>query len=686
MGELQVEIEPGEVGFSADRLARIEQHFARYVDDGLITGFQVAVTRHGQVAYVANHGCRDREDGLPIEPDTIFRIYSMTKPITSVAAMMLYEEGAFELKDPGAAAASRRSRDQPRVRERLRREPGDRAGAPSRCASGTCSPTPPGLTYGFHHAHPVDAHVPRTPASSGAARRRSTSRRPCDVWAGFPLLFQPGTEWNYSVSTDVLGRRRRGRRRASRSTSFLAERIFEPLGMTDTGVLRAAEARRTTASPRSTSPTPHAARRALRRPGRRRSTPPGHARRAAAGWCRTAADYHRFTQMLRGGGELDGVRLLGPRTVAYMTANHLPGGADLEAFGRPLFAETTFDGVGFGLGFSVVDDPAASKVLSSRGEYCVGRRGQHRLLGRPGRGHHRRVHHPAAAVEHLADPLPAQAARLPGPRRLTSSGRGGTIAPAGRERASLWRCCSWPSAVPTPDSWQQAGQLALALLLTGLIGFERELRHKSAGLRTHATVGLSAALMTQVSKYGFSDVLGVSVRLDPSRVASLIVSGVGFLGAGIIFVRRDAVKGLTTAAVVWLSAGIGMACGAGLGGLAAFTTVGYGLIAFLFTGIESVMPAPRRVTFDLTVRYLARSDALGAVIAACTGRGQRIDQVGHVNVPAIAGGPPYPDDDREVEVRLTVRGPRPDHVLVRDIAALDGVLSVDLDIPDMQPD
>jgi CubicO group peptidase (beta-lactamase class C family) len=86
----------------------------------------------------------------------------------------------------------------------------------------------------------------------------------------------------------------------------------------------------------------------------------------------TAADYHRFTQMLLGGGELDGARLLGPRTVAYMTRNHLPGGADLEAVGRPLFAETTFDGIGFGLGFSVVDDPVKNKVLSSRGEFAWG--------------------------------------------------------------------------------------------------------------------------------------------------------------------------------------------------------------------------------------------------------------------------------------------------------------------------
>ena len=134
----------------------------------------------------------------------------------------------------------------------------------------------------------------------------------------------------------------------------------------------------------------------------------------------TAADYHRFTQMLPRGGELDGVRLLGPRTVAYMTRNHLPGGVDLEAFGRPVFAETTVRGVGFGLGFSVVVDPAAGKVLTSVGRVRLGRAGQHRVLGRPGRGDHRDVLHPADAVEHLPDPPPA--AHAGRPRRWWTDG------------------------------------------------------------------------------------------------------------------------------------------------------------------------------------------------------------------------------------------------------------------------
>lgn len=126
---------------------------------------------------------------------------------------------------------------------------------------------------------------------------------------------------------------------------------------------------------------------------------------------------------------------------------------------------------------------------------------------------------------------------------------------------------------------QQVGYLALALVLAALIGAEREMRQKSAGLRTNAVVGLAAALMMVVSKYGFTDVLGPHSTVDPSRVAAQIVSGIGFIGGGLIFVRRDSyVAGLTTAAVVWLTAGVGMACGAGLWQLALVVTAGHFVI------------------------------------------------------------------------------------------------------------
>ena len=168
---------------------------------------------------------------------------------------------------------------------------------------------------------------------------------------------------------------------------FFRTRIFEPLGMTDTAFWAppgsAAErlAAAYMAQPGGASDRPAVAdRRELRPAAGRRCCPGG------GGLVGTAADYQRFASMLRGGGELEGVRLLSPRTVAYMTRNQLPGGADLEHFGRRLFAETTFDGVGFGLGFSVVTDPAAGKVLCGQGEFGWGGALQHRVLGGAGGG------------------------------------------------------------------------------------------------------------------------------------------------------------------------------------------------------------------------------------------------------------------------------------------------------------
>src|ERR1700754_2395792 len=133
----------------------------------------------------------------------------------------------------------------------------------------------------------------------------------------------------------------------------------------------------------------------------------------------------------------------------------------------------------------------------------------------------------------------------------------------------------------TSQGWSQLSLLGLALVLSAAIGLERELRQKSAGLRTHTLVGFAAALIMLVSKYGFTDVLGEHVVLDPSRVAAQIVSGIGFIGGGLIFVRRDAVRGLTTAAVIWLTAAVGMAAGAGLPVLALVVTAGHFVVVFV---------------------------------------------------------------------------------------------------------
>lgn len=366
VGGLRVEVSPGEVGLDPERLERIDRHFRRFVDDGRLPGWLVLVARDGRVAHLGTYGRRDMEADLPVEADTVFRIFSMTKPITSVAAMMLYEEGAFELHDPvsrfiPAFAGARVYR----------------AGSSLRPA--TVPAVEPvriwhllthtaGLTYGFHHAHAVDAMYRNAGFEWGTPPGADLAEC-CERWAALPLLFQPGTEWNYSVATDVLGR-------VVEVASglpldrFFAERIFGPLAMDDTGFsVPEADLGRLAAL---YVPEPGSGR-AVRNDamGRASSRPPA-CLSGGGGLVSTAGDYHRFTRMLLGGGELEGARLLSDRTVAYMASNHLPGGADLDQVGRPLFAETSYAGVGFGLGFSVVKDPVRAKVLGSRGEYAWG--------------------------------------------------------------------------------------------------------------------------------------------------------------------------------------------------------------------------------------------------------------------------------------------------------------------------
>jgi CubicO group peptidase (beta-lactamase class C family) len=366
MADLKVEIDPAEAGFTTDRLQRIDRHFARYVDDGRLPGWLLVMTRAGRVVHVSTYGQRDVEAGLPVELDTIFRIYSMTKPVTSVAAMMLYEEGVFELKDlvsrfiPSFAdvrvykqGSSVKPVTEPAVE-------------PVRIWHLLTHMS--GLTYGFHYSHPVDAMYRAAGFEWGTPPGMDLAAC-CDAWAGFPLLFQPGTEWNYSVSTDVLGRVVEV---ASGQTldQFFAERIFRRLGMDETAFfVEEGDADRLAALYTPDPSTGDAMRidvlgdLAMKRP----RAPSG-----GGGLVSTAADYHRFTQMLLNEGELDGVRVLGSRTMRYMAENHLPGGVDLEAIGRPLFAETTFDGTGFGLGFSVLADPVKNKVLASPGEFAWG--------------------------------------------------------------------------------------------------------------------------------------------------------------------------------------------------------------------------------------------------------------------------------------------------------------------------
>lgn len=182
-------------------------------------------------------------------------------------------------------------------------------------------------------------------------------------------------------------------------------------------------------------------------------------------------------------------------------------------------------------------------------------------------------------------------------------------------------------SLPSGQGWKQIGELALAFALSSLIGLEREWRQKSAGLRTHTLVGVGAALFLIVSKYGFSDVLGPRVVLDPSRVAAQIVTGIGFIGGGLIFVRGDAVRGLTTAAIVWVTAAIGMACGAGLAILALVVTAAHFVVVLVYPRLAAKLPRSRYLGFDMRVVYADGQGTLRDILAESTRLGFTIGRV-----------------------------------------------------------
>ena len=360
-----VDVDPAGLGFDTARLARIDSHFAKYVDDGRLAGWHAVVSRRGQTVHSSTYGLRDIESGLPFEDDTVVRMFSMTKPITSVAAMILHEEGAFSLKEPISTYIPEFA-DTPVYRSGSFVSPVlEPQTEPIRIWHLLTHTS--GLTYGFHNTHPVDALYRDAGFAWGNPAGLDLAGC-CAKWAELPLVFQPGSEWNYGVSTDVLGRVIEVASGQPLDV-FLKERIFDPLGMTETDFWVPAER----ADRFAALYVPHPATgRAFAMPGGAAMDHPPTMLGGGGGLAGTAADYLRFAHMLLGRGALDGVRILGSRTVDYMTQNHLPGGADLEAYGRPLFAETTFDGVGFGLGFSVVVDPVQNRVLGSTGDYSWG--------------------------------------------------------------------------------------------------------------------------------------------------------------------------------------------------------------------------------------------------------------------------------------------------------------------------
>lgn len=367
MSQFDISVDPSSLGLDPNRLARIETHFARYVDDGRLPGFHITVSRGGHLAYSSKYGHADVENNKSIEDDTVYRIYSMTKPICAVAALMLWEEGLFEMHDQvkwfiPSFGNQKVFRSGTLTAPRF--EPVSEPMEMWHLFSHTA-----GLTYGFVYSNPVD-QMYRNAGFEWGTPPGATLAEICDKLAELPLMFQPGAEWAYSMSIDVLGRVVEVLSGMTLG-EFMKKRIFDPLGMTDTAFYCAPEKQDRLAALYVPNPNDNR-RRILNDAGGAGATKVPTADLGGGGLVSTTADYLKFAEMLRSGGELNGVRILSPRTVSFMASNHLPNNADLTAYGRPLFAETTFDGVGFGLGVSVTTDPVKAKVPGSVGDYGWG--------------------------------------------------------------------------------------------------------------------------------------------------------------------------------------------------------------------------------------------------------------------------------------------------------------------------
>ena len=340
---------PEQVGLSSLRLQHAASLISQDIERGLIPGGVLAVARGGRLAYCEAFGFRDREAGAPMTADAIFRIASMTKPMTSVAAMMLAEEGSLEIAAPVAAylpefaemtvgVERRKAERTMKVQDLLRHTSG--------------------LTYEDYGDSPVQMAW----RDSNLRDENQTAQELVEKLGRLPLMFEPGTTFEYSRSTDVLGRivevvsgRSLG--------DFFAARIAGPLGMDDTGFAATGERAGRVAEPQADPAT------GARSP-MRNVAQPGRFQSGGGGAVSTAADYLRFCQMLLNGGELDGLRLLSPKTVALMAADHLPPDVRYSGVARfGAMAPTAEFGLGFGLGFAVRIAAGRSPVPGSVGEY-----------------------------------------------------------------------------------------------------------------------------------------------------------------------------------------------------------------------------------------------------------------------------------------------------------------------------
>ncbi|OCK54271.1 serine hydrolase domain-containing protein [Bradyrhizobium sp. LMTR 3] len=368
---------PESAGMSKAALDRLENHLKqRYIDAGRFPGTQLLIYRRGKVVHSSVQGFADLERKVPVKDDTIFRIYSMTKPLTSVAFMMLVEEGRVALDEPvhkyipgwknlGVFVAGThpafltRPPSRPMLIVDLLRHTS-------------------GLTYGFQQRSNVDAAYREN--KIGEVIKAGTLQGMIDDLAKIPLEFSPGEAWNYSVATDVIGYLI-GLISGKPFEQFLKERILDPLGMKDTDFFVPKDRAHRFAACYSADPQGGMTFHATERKGTLTLqddpatssflSPPSFIS-GGGGLCSTTADYLTFCRALLNGGELGGIRLLGPKTLKLMISNHLPGGVDLPAMSRSLFSEAAYNGIGFGLGFAVTMNPAQTLIAGSSGEFNWG--------------------------------------------------------------------------------------------------------------------------------------------------------------------------------------------------------------------------------------------------------------------------------------------------------------------------
>ncbi|MEH6567504.1 MAG: serine hydrolase domain-containing protein [Halioglobus sp.] len=352
---------PEKVGMSSERLERLSDMNQKYVDEGKFAGVVTMVARHGKIIHLDAAGTYGVDNTKPINQDTLFRIYSMTKPITAIALMMLYEEGAFQLNDPVSKFLPQFANMKVWTMEGA-------VDAKTPITMHQLLTHTAGLSYGFDPENPVDKlyrELRKTPAADLDAF--------IDNLVELPLLFEPGERWHYSVASDVLGAVAEKISGMS-FAQFLQQRVFDPLDMDNTFFNVPGEKADLFATnhrwdPKSKQLTPLLAGSPLYSSHTDVSLFLG-----GHGLVSTIGDYMKFAEMMRNGGKLNGARLLSPKTIEFMTQNHLGATTQVSSSGEAPSGtlSASLQGTGFGLGFGIIMDPAKWGAMSSAGTYFWG--------------------------------------------------------------------------------------------------------------------------------------------------------------------------------------------------------------------------------------------------------------------------------------------------------------------------